>query len=443
MAGRQRLVPALREAKSSLKLSTYATRDKVPERYFQNRFGGLGQYYVGTLQDLQILDLGTPGWIRYTEEHGLPLAKSVDQQVDGDRFFQAINDDRVSLNQLDKLSSFCFCQLANGGAERDRLADLMLRPPASDHSGRQRRLSLAAALSMIDESSKFAPSLATASSFQASVYCRSVANGIEWKIPSCLESTVQTWALYVRNELLSVAAQAVFAVALKRMAAAPVTFRDSTEFSSWFQKTDLVRGVARRFRNATFGQVQKEISKQLAPITQSDSEQHEWSLAREVQHQYDDSGDTDADVLEAAARLLATLAARTSASDAYALSPFTREYLDHYPINLQSHFAHSTSTWVTQPITELLGWLAGTWGIETHLWIAMRKLRSGQSTFRVRPTDSGLEVQEGIPRPTATNPRMGQGLRILRDLGAIRDVEDSSHLTDFGRDLLEEVIHAP
>ena len=83
------------------------------------------------------------------------------------------------------------------------------------------------------------------------------------------------------------------------------------------------------------------------------------------------------------------------------------------------------------------------WGIETHLSVALRKLRHNpQATFRVRPTEAGLRVVPEIPPPTRTNPRMKQGLQMLRDLAAITDTDDGSRLTDFGKRMLREVIRA-
>jgi hypothetical protein len=440
MVGRQRLVPALREWQADSRLSTYATREATPQRYFQNRLGGLGQYYIGTLQEMQLLDRVERGWIRYTLEGGRPLAEAVERQVDSNAFFRVLEADRVSLSKLDALESFCFCKLTDGGEERDRLADLMLRAPKMDAAGRQRRLSLGVALSMVDESARKSPAVATMNLFQRSVYGRSLGGGHEWIVPASLVQSVRTWALYVRNDMLSIAAQAVFAVALKRMAAEEVHFENSALCSQWFQKSPLVMRVARRFGNATFTAMKGKIALELASIGDIESEKHEWKYSRAALHQYTDSEESDEIVLTSAVNTLAALAVRSSEPDAYALSPFPDEYLRHYPINLKSFADLSRGDWESLSIAQLLGWLVREWGIETHLSIAIRKLRGGQSTFRVRPTERGLEVQDGIPRPTPTNPRMANGLQVLRDLGAIEDIDEGSRLSEFGRVLLREIV---
>jgi hypothetical protein len=443
MIGRQKLVPALAEWESTSRLSTYATREDTGHRYFQNRLGGLGQYYLGTLRELQVLDVAERGWIKYTRERGQALAEAVDRHVDGDRFFEAIESDQVSLDQLASLSTFCFCRLPHSRDEHAQLTDLLLGISLSNEgASRQRRLSLGVVLSMVLESETHAPKTATLDSFESAVYGRSFGARGTWDIPSRLESCARAWALYVRNDLLSIAAQAIFAVALKKMLSTHDVFASGKEFSQWFQGTGLARKVAQAINAPSFDDAKNHLTTVMAAIGQYDSPEHEWTYSRAILDTYTETEDESADeaVLTNSVKLLAALAARAPELDAYAASPFPVEFLGTYPINLQSHSHLARGEWANLPITELLGWLADKWGIETHLSIALRKLRyNPQSTFRVRPTDQGLKVIPRIPPPTRTNPRMRQGLQMLRDLGAIEDDDDHSMLTAFGRQVLTEI----
>ena len=53
-------------------------------------------------------------------------------------------------------------------------------------------------------------------------------------------------------------------------------------------------------------------------------------------------------------------------------------------------------------------------GIELHLRVALRKLRGqSQSTFRVRPSDRGMEVI-AVPPAVHTRPQFNQALRVSR-----------------------------
>lgn len=445
MIGRQRLVPALAELQGSkrLRLSDYATREDSENRYFKNKLGGLGQYYIGTLQDLRILDIGERGWITYTRERGQALAEAVDRYVDGDRFFAALEKDRVSGAVLDGLEKFCFCHLSHSRDEHAQLADLLLERASTEEGGGQRRLTLALALTAVDASSDSQSDPITLDDFEGAVYGRSFGAGRMWNIPSRLEHTARAWALYVRNDLLSISAQAVFAVGLKKLDESNVRFQTGCDFEKWVAASGIAKRTSRRFEGRSFAEASRLFRNTLAPLDQWDQPTHEWTFSKRILESFTlrpDEG-SDVEVLVDSLRLFMALAARTTSEDAYSASPFAPGFLDPYPINLRTFADVVSREWSGLSIPQLLGWLMNRWGIETHLSVALRKLRHNpQATFRVRPTELGLNVVPDIPPPTRTNPRMRQGLQMLRDLNAITDTEEGSRLTEFGNRILREVI---
>jgi len=448
MAGRQKLVPALAElhGNKTLRISDYATREPNDRRYFKNRLGGLGQYYIGTLvHELRILDIGERGWITYTRERGQPMAEAVDSYVGGDKFFAALEKDRVSGPVLDELERFCFCHLPHSTAEHALLTDLLFERAGINEAGGQRRLTLALALAMVDAASTSQSDPVTLDDFQKAAYGRSFGSGRRWEISPHLESTARAWALYVRNDLLSIAAQAVFAVGLKQLDEPGLQMRTGREFEEWVASSAVVKRTARQFKAKSFGEALRAFQKTLAPVDEWDAPMHEWSFSRSVLDAFTRRPDAHSDsvVLADSLRLIMALTARTTTEDAYAASPFARGFLDSYPINLHTFARLASSEWPKLSIPHLLGWLMNRWGVETHLSVALRKLRNNpQATFRVRPTEAGLRAVPDIPPPTRTNPRMKQGLQMLRDLDAITETNDGSRLTDFGKRMLREVIHA-
>lgn len=77
-------------------------------------------------------------------------------------------------------------------------------------------------------------------------------------------------------------------------------------------------------------------------------------------------------------------------------------------------------------VTEVLRWLFLYWCIDNHLRVALRKLRDhSQSTFRIRPSDQGLEVI-AVPKAVHTRPRFNQVVRILKDLRVLTPTESGS-----------------
>ena len=78
--------------------------------YFKNRYGGLGQYYLGPLRDLGVLHrIGDR--VEVSEDIGLPLAKAFDERVNRNAFLQILKQGHANDDELDAVRSFCPCHL--------------------------------------------------------------------------------------------------------------------------------------------------------------------------------------------------------------------------------------------------------------------------------------------------------------------------------------------
>ena len=149
--GSSNLGHALSKIKESgnINLSTYATRDELPDRYFKSMLGGLGQYYIGTLAELQLMHGSAKEGVKVIRQTGGRLAKAFAKGVPGDAFIKVVEKDKVDLKALDGLLSFCHCQLKGNDMERNELIDLLVGRGAyqgidelHDGNARQRHLTL-------------------------------------------------------------------------------------------------------------------------------------------------------------------------------------------------------------------------------------------------------------------------------------------------------------
>jgi len=150
--------------------------------------------------------------------------------------------------------------------------------------------------------------------------------------------------------------------------------------------------------------------------------------------------DEVADLYVAAARLLMLIAARDDLSvDPYADCPLPPNYDLDYPITLRSLRRVAAETLPGMAVAEALAWIVTEWGLKTHLLVALRKLRyTSKSTFRILPTDFGMELQPGELVPAPTTPRLNQALQITEDLGLVRlDAESGLALTAEGQRVLD------
>lgn len=452
MIGRLTLLPALDrlEAGEALRLSTYATTDDEPgTRYFKNRLGGLGQYYLGTFMDLGLLLGDSHSWIRYTRERGEIIAKNVDETIPADLFLKTIEEDVVSLRRLDHLAPCCFCHLKEGTTEHEFLNDLFFGRLGDDGSdSQQRRHSLALVLSLVDAMARSGQGTLDIDWVRGALYGRSLGKGRPWSIPPVLAPTTQAWATYVRNDLLSIATQTVFFSSLFILSNCDRRFDTAESFGDWLSGRRTIKKLEKVVGGATFGEALRLAKRSAPPQGDWDSDRHEFQQAFDCIARFKKIEDEEsaATAIGVAVRTLVLLAARIDKDvPEYDASLLAEEFLKGYPINLNSFRRYALNGWQSLSVPSLIGWLVKDWGINTHLRIALRKLRNNpQATFRLRPTDLGLIVEDEIPPPVPTNPRLRQGIQILRDLGCIENgsPDATPGLTPLGKTVLAETVGA-
>jgi len=423
MVGRVQLVGALTrlEAGEQLKLSHFTAQDS-PHRYFKNPMGGLAQYYAGTLSDLHLMDSSAKPWIKYTKEHGAPLAEMVDASVPGDRFWSVVEADEVTLDDLDALSGFCACRITESAEECRALTDIYFDTQAAyEDEGKQRRRSLALIQQLVDSLPNGFD--LTEGLFRACAYSGALPNVKPWDVPEALQTTRAHWAIYVRNDLLSVASQAILALSLRELqpqtSLARRTFHSIESFSAWLSTTPAISSVIDQFGSGTFAELLAGISSHAPEREAWDDAAHEMQIANKLLNGWRQGAPNDVLVAQVLS-LLATLVIRDDASQRpYGGLAIPPDALTDYPINLAS-FRQRAEQWRPMTVSEMLTDLVA-WCLNTHLRVALRKLRqTGRSTFHLRPTERGLEVVgTEIPPPAPTAPRFSPAVQILRDIGAL------------------------
>lgn len=450
LVGREKLVPALTQIETGghLRLSTYATRDDVESRYFKNRLGGLGQYYVGTLEDLGILAPREGSWIRYSLSDGLTLAKAIDAAVESDAFFALVEKDKVTVADLDSLAGFCPCQLSKSRKEHQLLLDLFFdRTNKFGAAGEQRAKTLALLLDLAENLSDKGRQDLSVDVFRSAIYTGYLPGKKSWKIPAALDETRQRWFLYQRNELLSLAIQGIFAVTLDLLQKEGITPLNSRACARWLCESDEASRVLKPYRKLTLAQIVAQTRKQLPPLADWTHEMHELHMGRSILRGYQFIGNEiqihdHVELLKHSLQLLIQLVSRDKAADApYGDLVFPSGFFEDHPINLASLQHRATDTWLGLTAGGLLEWLCVHWGIDAHLRVALRKLRSdSRPTFQIQPTETGLRAT-GVPPPASTNPRITQTIQILIDIGALRRSDKHAYLTltDLGRKLRGEI----
>ena len=432
MAGRIRLLPALDrlEGGEALQLSIYTDRTEGnARRYFMNRLGGLGQYYAGTLAQLELMDPSARPWMKFTIERGKPMSEAVAVTVPGDRFWALVQADQVTLADLDTLSQFCACSICSGTKEHESLTDIFFdRANAYGALGEQRRQSLTLILHLTNALHSQTEQDLTERIFRAATYSGVLAGGVRWEVPPALEETRRAWAIYERNDLLSVVMQSLFVACLETLTSAAASDQRSLStveaFAAALAASDAAKASYDGLSADSFGALCLLLRESGPDLAGWEDPSHEFQLAAALQ----DDATSRADIglqLRRAFRALALLSVRPSEAESpYGALPISGDDLLDSPINLlsiQARFQSWQSMSLQQVTEDLFAWC-----MNTHLRVALRKLRQGgRSTFRFRPTERGLQLVD-IPEPAATTPRFRQAVQILRDIGAL--TRDASQL---------------
>jgi hypothetical protein len=188
----------------------------------------------------------------------------------------------------------------------------------------------------------------------------------------------------------------------------------------------------------------------LPELSEKENPFHEIELTRRLEQALKDKSASDRreKTVALAIQVFLTLAARLKMERIELPVSFTRQQLNEYPINLTHFIYYCENEWQAMSIREWIGWLAGKWGIETHLMIALRKLQHEKlDTFKVFPSEAGLQVKESIGdktideilQPGFTSPRLRTTFQILWDLGLLTSSNQNIVLTPTGKELLEEI----
>jgi hypothetical protein len=393
-----------------------ALRSENEASYFKNRYGGLGQYYLGPLRDLGVLHR-VADRVEVSEDLGLPLAKAFEERVDRAEFVRVLIQGHASDAELDALASFCPCHLAENTSEREQLLDLLLaRQGNGDEASLLRRQSF---LLLLELSERRGTNSAVPldEAFKAACLTGGLESGESWTVPDSWQRVVNAWGTYERNDLLSIAALGVFWVALRSLDEQGGAAAHSREVAAWV--TARAREALGELASVSLAAGIQETRDALPPLNEWHRDDHEFQVANHIRPAAEK--DDDSGCLGAACTVLLALAARHLRPHPYVEAGVPADYLRDYPLNLNTFAASIEGSWAGLSVADWLGELAASWGIESHLRVALRKLHhESKDTFLVRMTDQGLRRPPDAkepPIPSFTASRLDRAVQFAVDLG--------------------------
>lgn len=428
-AGRQKLGPAATALSTGggLDINEYANRDEDnKKRYFKNPLGGLGQYYLGPLRDEYFILVGNAKTgIKYTIENGEPLAKSYAAGIDETRFFEVLSQGTINATDLDELADFCPCAIHSGrrnGAQKS-LIELLFEDRSVAGVARKTTFRLLMEFLQIGAG---APSTDPVKDFLGSCYAEAIGSE-RWVVPETLAAARSKWALYARNEMMSLAWYTFFKLALDELDGQPKPFHDVRHFADW-----LLSQPSFAFPTTHDFDSMLETDRLAAPdVSLLSAPDHELALWRRITNER-------LPPVEAACKMLVRLVARWGDEvDCYASLALHQGTLAPYPLTLDSlnllargrWRGLSCQQWMRSLLIEVLC---------AHQRVAIRKLgEAGEDTLMFRISEAGMSVHRQLDGVVETQPRLRQALQMLLDLGLTQSKTGAlPRLTGLGEETL-------
>ena len=444
LVGRKTLVAVAKRIVSgdAIRLSKYAKLEPADaDRYFKHKLGGLGQYYLGPLKDLEALEGNVQEGLRYTAEWGAELATVYNERVDAKAFFDAVYDDRVDAKVVRALSAFCPCHLRKNKFERDALVKLLFcrgEGHLTLEAGGERRQTLTLLLDHARALQKIKGHYPEPAEFLNSCYTGVLPDSTAWSTPASLAEVRNGWGIYRRHELLAIAVQGLFWAGLSALLDEGGHVDDGPAYAKWFGKR-FRRAPGASFASTPFTKQIDTCRRSLPKHQDSQSAEHEVNLGNALLQAQNDKNVEE--VVGLSVRILLSLVARGLDESPYGALVVADRFFETYEINLFALRRCAVDTWKPLNGLQWLEWLAASWAIRVHFRVALRKLRyQSQDSFRIVPLDDGYRVREA-PRAQWSSPRLAQALRFLCDIGSLdlrEDLEERPYvLSSFGVQLVE------
>lgn len=408
--------------------------------YFRNREGGYSQYYKGPMTALGLLRLAEGRKApdrQLTAYAGAKLAAVIEkQQVFRDLREIAASGADVAVADLTLLGqSLHPGAMSSEGDEAALLRSLLLGTNDALCVGQkpvelgQRRRSLALLLDYLrhgDEESWTDKVIG----FRWAVLESRLGDGRVWDVPTALRGTAAAWAAYSQNELFNYALECFFFAALELLDGAAIAPRALAA-----QMADWACAPARDGGGALPARLGAAATALAAPANDECwGDDGTYTLCDDLEQ-----ADGPAEHAARAARLLLRVAIdrdRFGGGHPFATIPQGDEMAAAREIHLRALWERVDRR-ADQDTRAFFEELVLEWVLYRHLRVATRKLANqGDYTYRVRP-EEGVLVKCGDFRPTFTNPRLRQSLRMMADVGLAS--ADLANVTPEGDRFLQAV----
>jgi len=417
-------------------LSKYTGLDEGPHRYFKNRLGGFGQYYLGVLVAMQILSRKESlEFVLYPR--GLELANAFNAGNSKDQFISCILNDKVTTKELDAIKDdLCACNLKRNSVEYKLLADYLRAgdDPYVQEPTFMRRSSLALMFMMLKQIQK------TTDYWELLnfLYYGMSENKKKFKVPDNLSDTANLWKYYVQHEFFSMALLSIF-IGAQHLLDERQLGRFDIRANAWKK---LVLGCDNNNLQESLKPCLAKLKKDptlkefLDYLDSSYKLEKVWesnALSEISISSFLSGKQYPADALFVGGLVLMCLVLR-------AVKDLEKEpaganfhgLFNQYPINLKKLREDYKNKWNSAKVSEVAGELIVDYVLNQHIEVAIRKLYTeGLATFRFLREDELYRHSEiEFDYVGKTSPRLRESLQMMADLRIVDESKNGFSITD-------------
>lgn len=429
-------------------LSKYTNLEEGGQRYFKNKLGGFGQYYLGVLIANGILDRKENlEFVLYPR--GLELANAFVSGHSKDTFISCILNDKVTVEELGIMKDdLCACNIKLNSSEYKLLAECLKGQddPYVRESTYKRRDSLALMFLLLEQTGK------TTNYWELLnvLFYGTSDNNKKIKIPSCLFETASLWKYYVQHEFFSMALLSLF-VSTQHLLDDKGLVNSEIGARLWERyllncnpdalQASLKICLGKLKKNPTLS----EFIGYLDSVYDIDKVWDRNALSEISISKFLDNKQFPPDALLVGGLVLLSLVIRAIKDDQGEPQGLNfRGLFTQYPINLSKLRKDYSDKWQKMKISEVVHELVMEYILDRHIVVAIRKLYTeGLATFRFLREDNIYRHSEiEYDYVGNTSPRLRESLQMMSDLKIVNETKEGFSIIDkdIGTKYFQEVI---
>lgn len=426
--------------------------DKHTDRYFKNKLGGFGQYYLTPMRVMGLIgDPPNSSDVYQLTQRGKDLAEAFDHAIQDTRYYKALQTKDVHHITHDDAREYgqraCLCSEALAkGEDRDLLREALFRLEDGTRAAwhhRERRKSLALLLDMVRKSGNHA----FRDTMRNVLYLGDYAAGHPYDPVPALRNTYRQWCHVQTRQLYTNALQVmwhVFLKCLREIDRIELYGMSLDEFLNWLEihdTKDVMNIPLLEFIHQPFEQLGIPVDWQSHTIEYSEASKFNLDALTV----FDTALSSKNFTVNSAMRMLRDLFLRffhlhDSQDSLWEDLAIARQESHRLPMQVFFNgFHRHLSAKVT--FRDVVRWLYQEYILSQHEYMAIRKLRyNGYDTFKFQYVEGRFYPTAKVYEQPIRHPslRLSNGLTMLIDVGLIETAGDVYRLSDDGIAYLQQ-----